>query len=231
VHAVVFDRRDAAAMLRYRRTLMTVQDFETHDRLLEAGARLFSARGFKDVTVREICRAARANVAAVNYHYRDKAGLYREVLGRAMDTMQATTEAARQAGRDGSPDQKLRAYVRVFLQRAASQGRDSWIHQLMMHELAEPTAALDVIYEQVVKPRLAYVSEIVGEMLGRPVDDPTVVRSVLSIQSQCHAAISSPISKRLLPDLASDPGALNQLADHIADFSLGGLRAVGPRTP
>jgi hypothetical protein len=34
------------------------------------------------------------------------------------------------------------------------------------------------------------------------------------------------MSKRLLPELASDQGALNQLADHIADFSLGGLRAI-----
>ena len=96
--------------------------------------------------------------------------------------------------------------------------------------IADPTSALDLIYEQVVSPRLAYVSEIVSEMTGRPVDDPAVVRSVLSIQSQCHAAISSPMSKRLLPDLAVNPAALNQLADHIADFSLGGLKAVNRQT-
>src|SRR5262245_42298811 len=106
---------------------MTLQDIETHDRLLDAGAKLFSARGFKDVTVREICRAARANVAAVNYHYRDKVGLYREVLGRAIDTMRATTEAVREAGKDGTPDEKLRAYITVFLQRVAGKGSDPWI--------------------------------------------------------------------------------------------------------
>lgn len=205
---------------------MTVQDRETHDRLLDAAARLFAARGFKDVTVREICRAARANVAAVNYHYRDKEGLYREVLAKAINTMQATTEAARQAGQSGSPDQKLRAYVRVFLQRTSGHGRDSWIHQLMMQEMADPTSALDMIYDQVVRPRLTYVSEVVGEILGRPATDAAVLRCVLSIQSQVHAAMPNSLSKRLLPDLASDKGALDQLADHIAEFSLGGLRAI-----
>ena len=51
-------------------------DQETRQRLLEAAARLFAARGFTHVTVREICNAANANVAAVNYHFGDKLGLY-----------------------------------------------------------------------------------------------------------------------------------------------------------
>jgi len=55
-------------------------DLETRDRVLKAAERLFAERGFKKVTVRDICRAARANVAAVNYHFGDKQGLYREVL-------------------------------------------------------------------------------------------------------------------------------------------------------
>jgi AcrR family transcriptional regulator len=208
---------------------MTAQDNETHDRLLEAAARLFAARGFKDVTVREICRAARANVAAVNYHCRGKEGLYREVLRQAIETMQATTEAARQAGQHGSPEQKLRAYIRVFLQRT-SQGRDSWIHQLMMQEMADPTSALDLVFDNVIRPRLAYLSEIVAEMLDRPVQHDAVLRCVLSIQSQCHAAMPNSMSKRLLPELIGSQTAIEQLAEHIADFSLGGLRGVARET-
>ena len=44
---------------------MSARDTETRDRLLQAGARLFADRGFRKVTVRDICRVARANVAAV----------------------------------------------------------------------------------------------------------------------------------------------------------------------
>jgi AcrR family transcriptional regulator len=208
---------------------MSGRDVETRARLLEAGARLFAARGFRDVTVREICRSARANVAAVNYHYRDKAGLYREVLQKAIETMQATTLAARRAGQDAPPDQRLRAYVRVFLQRVG-QGQDSWIHQLMMQEMAEPTSALEMVFDQVVRPRLAYLGEIVGEILGRPADHDVVLRSVLSIQSQCHAAMRNAMSTRLLPELNGSAVALEQLADHIAEFSLGGLRALARHT-
>lgn len=209
---------------------MAERDRETHDRLLDAAARLFAARGFNEVTVREICRSARANVAAVNYHYGDKQGLYHEVLAKAVETMQATTEAARQAGQGAAADQKLRAYIRVFLQRVAGDGRDSWIHQLMLREMADPTPALDMVFEQVMRPRLGYVAEIVAEILGRPADDAAVQRAVLSIQSQCHAAMPNPMAKRVLGDFAGNGSALDELADHIADFSLGGLRSLARTT-
>ena len=38
--------------------------------------------------------------------------------------------------------------------------------------------------------------------------------------------MQGPLSKQLLPDLSADQAALDRLSDHIADFSLGGLRAV-----
>src|SRR5438128_2348324 len=133
------------------RAVRTNPDLETEGRLLYVAARLFASRGFKHVTVREICAEAEANVASVNYHFGDKLGLYREVLAKAICTMQATTEAARRAGERGTPEDKLRAYVRVFVQRVSTGAHDSWIHQLMAQEIADPTPALDLVVEQVIR--------------------------------------------------------------------------------
>ena len=204
---------------------MAGHDVETHARLLNAAAELFAARGFKDVTVREICSDAGANVAAVNYHFGDKLGLYQEVVSKAIDTMQAATDAARAAGQGLPPEEKLRAYIRVFLRRVSTDGPDSWIHRMMAREIADPSPALDRIADQVIAPRADYVASLIADITGREPGDDVVRRSAMSVQAQCHAAMPHPLTKRALL-LSTDSRSIEDLAAHIAEFSLAGIRRV-----
>ena len=55
---------------------------KTKEKILRAASRLFSENGLDGVTVREICRAAKVNIALVNYHFGSKEGLYRECVER-----------------------------------------------------------------------------------------------------------------------------------------------------
>jgi AcrR family transcriptional regulator len=193
--------------------------------VLAAATRLFAAQGFKKVTVRAICRAARANVAAVNYHFGDKMGLYREVLGAAIETMRSTTELAQREGEGRPVEEQLAIYVRVFIDRVVRASRDSWIHQLMIREMTDPTPGLDLVIDQVIRPRMAYVSGLVAGILRADPGDERVVRCALSVQSQFNALMNTQLATRLVPGLLDDPDALRKLADHITAFSLAGIRA------
>ena len=190
----------------------------------------FAERGFAKVTVRDICRKARANVAAVNYHFDGKLGLYHEVLQLAIRTMQETTEATQEAGRVLPPARQLAAYVRVFLHRVVGGGHDAWIHQLMMRELSDPTPALELILDQVVRPRLAYLCGIIAALLGSPVDAEPVARCAMSVNAQCVALLINPIAGRLSPAFERTPAALDAMADHIARFSVAGICDIGRRS-
>ncbi|MGH9438282.1 MAG: TetR/AcrR family transcriptional regulator, partial [Terriglobia bacterium] len=61
-------------------------ELDTRQKLLDAAGRLFAERGFAGVSIRDICKeAGGANLAAVNYYFRDKAALYRELLQYIVD--------------------------------------------------------------------------------------------------------------------------------------------------
>jgi AcrR family transcriptional regulator len=201
-------------------------DQETRKRLLDTAARLFSMHGFKRVTVREICRDAHANVAAVNYHFGDKLGLYTEVVQTAIDAMRGTSELSIKAAEGASAEERLRVFVRVFLRRIVGTGRDSWIHNLMSREMADPTPALDLVVEQAIKPRLAYVGGIVADLMGCEPGDRRVVPIVASIQGQCLMYAPNPIAERLIGHWPLTEDELESAARHIAEFSLAGIRAL-----
>jgi AcrR family transcriptional regulator len=202
---------------------------ETRDRVLEAAARLFAERGFARVTVRDICRKARANVAAVNYHFGGKDGLYRAVIETAIATMQETSEAAMTTARGEPAETRLREYITVFLHRVVGLGGDSWIHHLMMREVSDPTPALDLVAERVLKPRMDYLCAVIGELLGTRPDDDRVVRCALSVQSQFHALTWTRMITKLAPGFETTPEGLDAIASHIAEFSLGGIGRLGGR--
>jgi AcrR family transcriptional regulator len=206
-------------------------DRETRARLLQAGQRLFSERGFKEVTVRAICRAARANVAAVNYHFGDKLGLYREVLQVAIDAMREATETARAAGEGKPPDEQLRLYIALFLERLLAPEHES-VHRLITREINEPTPALDALVEQGVRPRFEYLSGVIAGMLECDRSDVRVLRCLLSVQSQSIMyAQRTPVAERLGFNVGPTALQIAEVAHHIAEFSIAGVHAVGRAAP
>jgi AcrR family transcriptional regulator len=209
---------------------MRTPDLETRERLLKAAERLFADRGFKEVTVRDICREARANVAAVNYHFGDKLGLYREVLQIAIDAVRSTTDAGRHAGEGHPPEEKLRRYIAVFLRRVLTTGHET-VHRLIQREMDDPTPALDALIEYGVRPRVEYLSAIVAEMIGCDPSDRRVLRCVGSILSQTIVyARKNPIAERLGFSFQGTSAQIDEAARHITVFSVAGVRAVGRAT-
>src|SRR5882724_3968306 len=85
---------------------------KTRQRLLEVAGAVFAEHGFQNATVREICKRADANVAAINYHFGDKQGLYSETLRYWIRESLAKYPPNMGTVPGDSPEKQLHAYVR-----------------------------------------------------------------------------------------------------------------------
>jgi len=204
-------------------------DNEARSRLLKVAGRFFAERGFNHVSVREICAEAGTNVASVNYYFRDKLGLYREIIGSIAEGMDRGKVAALEAGAGQPPEEQLRAYIRCFLHQLLDPNpqEEGWMEKLIGREMTEPTPALDLIIEKGIKPTTDRLCKLIGEVLGIPAEDWRVLMCAGTIQGLCIWYRSSrTVAERLVPGLRYTPEVVDGIADFVAEFSLAGVRAV-----
>ena len=208
----------------------TLPATDTRERLLQAAGLVFSEAGFRAATVRDIVRrAGGANIAAVNYHFRDKEGLYAAVLEHFAHEAVAKYPPHGGLPPDASPEQQLHAFVRALLLRVFDQGHQSIHGKLMAREMIEPTRALDRIVEQMIRPLYGRLCAIVKALAGPRVSLARIEASAKSVVGQClFYKHCSPVLERL-EGRRPDHRDLDALADHIVAFSLHGIRGKAAR--
>lgn len=201
----------------------------TREKLLDAAGRVFAERGYYKATIREICRRAGANVAAVNYTFGDKLGLYTEVLRQSVRAPEVTgLTAALDAAR--SPEDLLRKVIFFRLQSLCGGKRPDWGFRIVMHEFLQPTPAMTRVIDEGMRPIYKRVLKAVGEMLGLPPEHEKTRLCNNSIIGQVlFYTFSQPVLSRLQPELKMTPQQLERIAAHISEFSLAYLREMARR--
>ena len=192
----------------------------TRAKLLEVAEQVFADRGYQAATIREICVRARANVAAVNYHFGDKLGLYTEVLQQSIRAAQI--DAVRSAlDKTASPEEILRAVIRARLQGACRGDLPAWHFRILSHEMAQPSPAFQHFISKIGRPIFTRLLELIGGMIGLPPDDEKTRLCAVSVIGQVLAYVTPvPFLSAVWPGLKMTPEQVERIADHIADFSI-----------
>jgi AcrR family transcriptional regulator len=199
----------------------------TRQRLLEAAEQIFAEKGFKAASVRKICELADANPAAVSFYFRGKQALYNEAVKHAY---QCCTEGEPfpdwPAGT--APAVKLRDFIRVMVARMMQPHSPSSL-QLMMREMAQPTAAGVNVVRDYIRPIADRLRGIMAELLPQASESKRIL-TAFSIVGQCLFYRH----QRAVAELLIGPEEFAKLdaglvTDHITAFSLAALELASPR--
>src|SRR3989344_5018870 len=143
---------------------------DTRVRLLRAALQLFSERGFAQTSVRSIAEAAGTNVAAIAYHFGDKARLYTatfyEPFGSGSDLIPVFADPAL------TLQQALAAYFGGFLEPLKHDDLVTQSLRLHVRELLDPTHVWPELIERECRaPHLALVQVLCRHMGVAAADD------------------------------------------------------------
>ena len=211
---------------------------DTRHRLISAASALFAERGFHGTKARDIAARAGVNLAAGNYHYGSKKELYLEVLRaefaetRALLKRRGAVRPATEMGRLSRRQivELLRARARAMLDMLI--GPPAGVHgTLMLREMIDPSEALPVIVAEFIRPMKQEIEDIVRH-LAPGLAHRDVERCAFSIVAQAlFYRFTMPATLRMW-GLRQYPGGLaRQLAEHITEFSVGGIeRLAGQKT-
>jgi TetR/AcrR family transcriptional regulator, regulator of cefoperazone and chloramphenicol sensitivity len=201
-------------------------DSATAQRLLGAAAREFAQHGFGATRIRDIVDAAGVNLAAVNYHFGGKEGLYRATL--ALLAKQALDDLPREGPEMQAlpPEEQLRSFARAALVRYLGGEHAAPISRITAHELLDPTPACESMLRATSGPQWKRLLDIVAAMLGPRASEEDVALAGMSIAGQWVFFL---FGRRLFefqfPDIARQPALVDRLADHITVFSIAAIRA------
>ena len=199
----------------------------TQQKLLTAACEVFAEKGFKNTTVRDICNRAEVNVAAINYHFGNKEKLYEAVWEYANNLAIKNRVNFLELEGTTDPEKRIRIFIKTFLDNILNQDRPEWDFRIVSHEMMEPTRAFNSIIDKMIRPSFLFLRELVQEMLGHEVSTEKVGKCTLSIVGQClYYRFANPVVRRILPEQKFDEKGLEEIANHIMEFSLAALKQM-----
>lgn len=207
---------------------------DTRQRIIDAAGPIFADVGFERATVRDISQAAQVNLAAINYHFGDKKKLYVDTLLHARDFRSQSGPNLFAGLDDAEPEQALHSFIQTLLQRLLGEESDVWQARLIVREILEPTDAGQFVIVDYFRPTFENLVETCNRITGRILPLSVLEKCALSVIGQCFHYRAAGRSIRLTLEhriLGCEEYGIEELANHIFTFSVGGIRAVATFRP
>ena len=198
----------------------------TKESIMAAGMRLFAEKGLRLVTVREICTAAKVNIALVNYHFHNKNGLYQacverlfhENTGDELCTIDATVSDAR------SWRAAVRGWIFGFSRGLRfTQGGAALAAGFFRQEVVHPSPMCGLVRERYVIPLRDCLQRLIAMAVEDVHEQRRWVESIWA-QLSSHALADPSWHPVFRPADAAVDGWRDSIADFVCRQVLAGMK-------
>ena len=205
------------------------------ERLLDEAEILFAEKGFEGVSVREITRAAGCNLASVNYYFGNKENLYMEVFRyRWMPRAKRIHDNFRQSLKTQEPlslSHIIQSLGMAFLRGPLCEEERRCHQQLMARELAQPTAALEMLAQEIMRPFFQELTDMLRPLVPEGLEESELMLGAMGIFAMILYFSFGRVAVTRLLGCEYDDALRNRLSEHIAGFAINGLKGLNKGKP
>ncbi|MGE3991260.1 CerR family C-terminal domain-containing protein [Pseudorhodoplanes sp.] len=200
---------------------------DTPERIVKAATSLFARQGYRAVALKDVAREARVNGAAVNYHFGDKAELYRSVIDQCLKQREGAAPIDEEGWLPLSPEERLRRFITVMMEQLLNEQQTTLLSQIMLWEAIDPTREFKKMVARLPGRQLKVLDRIVGDWVDGALSKRKIRAASISILGQCvyyryGRKILAYAEKRNRTSRAE----ISSIADEIFAFSAAALRGL-----
>jgi len=200
---------------------------DTRERLLDVARDLFAQRGYRATTVRDITKAAGANIAAVGYYFESKEGLYGAVLQSLIGPLAERVTWACQLPKP--PLDRVEFLVRAIFDHIRSRPQ---MPAIMVREMAGGDDIHPVIvgtFSRLLPEMTRVIAD--GQRDGSIRDGDAILLTTSILAQPVYLGLARRMIARLASLDVSDDATAQRLADHAAAIVRAALARPADQPP
>jgi AcrR family transcriptional regulator len=195
----------------------------TRDRILKTAVKLFAERGYEATSIRTLAAKAHVNQAAINYHFKTKDGLYREVLRDAIHALTEDQLSHAQETQAMPRERALGEFVRQQLRPLSARDDVTRYIHILNWEAVQPTEVYRKLVSEEAAPFLGFAVDLMRRFMPEA-DQGTLTMAAVWLVGQCTVFIRYREQLAMPPvSLKLNEPAVDRLSALISGWALAGL--------
>ncbi len=194
----------------------------TRQQILETAGQLFADLGYGATTSKLICEECGCNLAAVNYHFGSRDGLYSNVLLESHHRIIAFNTLLDITNSSDDSRTKLSRFIDTLIDGIEI---NQWPSRLLIREIMAPTVFIDELIQNEALPKFSLLKTLLSDITGIDPSDEKMSLLLLSTIAPCMLLLVGDRNNlsKVFGDFWRDEDALKA---HVKEFLFAGLDKV-----